>query len=70
MQWYGIRDVYIAEAEKQVKDENAYKDFQFNKKILEDFVKTRNKMFGSFKSKKIINKKQLILHMNTKRALI
>lgn len=67
---YGIRDVYIAEAEKQVKDENAYKDFQFNKKILEDSVKTRNKMFGSFKSKKIINKKQFILHMNTKRALI
>ena len=67
---YGIRDVYIAEAEKQVKDENAYKDFQFNKKILEDSVKTRIKMFGSFKSKKIINKKQFILHMNTKRALI
>lgn len=70
MQLYGIRDVYIAEAEKQVKDENAYKDFQFNKKILEDSVKTRIKMFGSFKSKKIINKKQFILHMNTKRALI
>ena len=67
---YGIRDVYIAEAEKQVKDENACKDFQFKKKILEDSVKTRNKMFGSFKSKKIINKKQFILHMNTKRALI
>ena len=36
---------YIAEAEKQLKDQNVYKDVDFTEKILQDLAETSNKMF-------------------------
>ena len=53
------RDDYIAEARKELKDENNYKDVQFHEKILQDLVETSNKIFQSLKSKGKINEKQL-----------
>ena len=50
---------YIAEAEKQLKDQNVYKDVEFTEKILQDLVETSNKMFRSLKTKEKIDEKQL-----------
>ena len=36
---------YIAQAEKQLKDQNVYKDVEFTEKILQDLAETSNKMF-------------------------
>ena len=36
---------YIADAEKQLKDKNVYKNVDFTKKILQDLAETSNKMF-------------------------
>ena len=50
---------YIAEAEKQLKDQNVYKDVDFTEKILQDLAETSNKMFRSLKTKGKIDEKQL-----------
>ena len=41
---------YIAEAEKQLKDQNVYKDVDFTEKILQDLAEASNKMFFKFKN--------------------
>ena len=50
---------YIAETEKQLKDQNVYKDVDFTEKILQDLAETSNKMFRSLKTKGEIDEKQL-----------
>ena len=50
---------YIADAEKQLKDKNVYKNVDFTKKILQDLAETSNKMFWSLKIKGKIDEKQL-----------
>ena len=50
---------YIAEAEKQLKDQNVYKDVDFTEKILQDLAETSKKMFQSLKTKGKIDEKQL-----------
>ena len=50
---------YIAEAEKQLKDQNVYKDVDFTEKILQDLAETSNKMFWSLKTKGKVDEKQL-----------
>ena len=50
---------YIEEAEKQLKNQNIYKDIEFTEKILQDLAETRNKMFRSLKTKEKIDEKQL-----------
>ena len=60
---------YIAEAEKQLKDQNVYKDVDFTEKILQDLAETSNKMFRSLKLReKLIRNSLSILH--TKRPVI
>ena len=39
----------IAEAEKQLKDQNVYKAVDFTEKTLQDLAETSNKMFQSLK---------------------
>ena len=50
---------YIAEAEKQLKDQNVYKDVDFTEKILQDLEESSNKMLRSLKTKGKIDEKQL-----------
>ena len=50
---------YIAEAEKQLKDQNVYKDVDFTEKILQDLAESSNKMLRSLKTKGKIDEKQL-----------
>ena len=42
---------YIAEAKKQLKDQNVYKDVDFDNKILQDLAETSSKIFRSLKTK-------------------
>ena len=50
---------YIAEAEKQLKDKNVYKDVDFSEKILQELAETSSKMFRSLKTKGEIDEKQV-----------
>ena len=50
---------YIAEAEKQLKDKNVYKDVDFTKTILQDLAETSSKMCRSLKTKGEIDEKQV-----------
>ena len=45
------RDDYIAEAEKQLSDENIYKCINFKDKILQELADNSNKLFKSLKTK-------------------
>ena len=45
------RDDYIVEAEKQLSDKNAYRDVNFNCKILQNLAETSNDIFKNFKRK-------------------
>ena len=49
---------YIAEAEKQLKDQSVYKDVDFAE-ILQDLAETSSKMFRSLKTKGKIDENQL-----------
>ena len=53
------RNDYIAEAEKQLSDENIYKDINFKDKILQELADNSNKLFKSLKMKGIITEKEL-----------
>ena len=50
---------YIAEAKKQLKDQDVYKDIEFTEKILQDLAETSNNMLQSLKTKRKIEEKQL-----------
>ena len=50
---------YIAEAEKQLSDENIYKDINFKGKILQELADNSNKLFKSLKTKGSITEKEL-----------
>ena len=39
------RDDYLAEAERQLKDENVYRNVNFNEKLIEDLTEYSNKIF-------------------------
>ena len=45
------------EAQKQLKDQNVYKDVEFNKKSLQDLAEISNKMFRSLKTRGKIDQK-------------
>ena len=51
------RNGYIAEAEKQLKDDNIYKDVNFKDNILQELED--NKLFKSLKTKGSITEKEL-----------
>ena len=53
------RNDYIAEAEKQLRDENIYKDIHFMDKILQELADNSNKLFRNLKTKGSITKKEL-----------
>ena len=53
------RNDYIAEAEKQLSDENIYKDINFKDKILQELADNSNKLFGNLKTKGSITEKEL-----------
>ena len=50
---------YLSEAEKELGDENIYKNVSFNDKILCDLVEKSNKMFPNLKRKKAISEKEI-----------
>ena len=50
---------YIAEAEKQLSDENIYENIDFKDKILQELADDSNKLFKSLKTKGIITEKEL-----------
>ena len=53
------RNDYIAEAEKQLSDENIYKDINVKDKILQELADNSNKLFKSLKTKGRIAEKEL-----------
>ena len=53
------RNDYIAEAEKQLSDENIYKDINFKDKILQELPDSSNKLLRNLKKKEIITEKEL-----------
>ena len=53
------RDNYIAEAEKQLSDENIYKCINFKDKILQELADNSNKLFRNLKTKGSITEKEL-----------
>ena len=53
------RDDYIAEAEKQLSDENIYKDINFKNKILQELADNSIKLFRNLKTKESITEKEL-----------
>ena len=53
------RNDYIAETEKQLSDENIYKDINFKGKILQELADNSNKLFKSLKTKGSITEKEL-----------
>ena len=53
------RNGYIAEAEKQLSDENIYKDINFKSQILQELADNSNKLFKSLKTKGGITEKEL-----------
>ena len=63
------RDDYIVEAEKQLSDKNAYRDVNFNCKILQNLAETSNDIFKNFKRKgKITEKEPKYFIINHKKA--
>ena len=50
---------YMAEAERQLGDIAVYKDVNFKKKMLQDLVETRNKLFRNLKNKGEITEEEL-----------
>ena len=65
------RNDYIVEAEKQLSDENIYKDINFKGKILQELADNSNKLFKSLKTKGSITEKELsTLLLNLKRSQI
>ena len=50
---------YMAEAERQLGDITVYKDVNFKKKMLQDLVETRNKLFRNLKNKGEITEEEL-----------
>ena len=67
------RDDYIAEAEKQLSDENIYKDINFKNKILQELANNSNKLFRNLKKKRSITEEKLkyfTLLLNLKRQQI
>ena len=53
------RNDYIAEAEKQLSDENIYKDINFKDKILQELADNSNTLFRNLKTKGSITEKEL-----------
>ena len=53
------RNDYIAEAEKQLSDENIYKDINFKDEILQELADNSNKLFRNLKTKGSITEKEL-----------
>ena len=53
------REDYIAEAEKQLSDKNAYRNVNSKSKILQDLDETINNIFKNLKRKGKITKKEL-----------
>ena len=53
------RNDYIAEAEKQLSDENIYKDINFQDEILQELADNTNKLFRNLKMKRSITEKEL-----------
>ena len=53
------RNGYIAEAEKQLSDENIYKGINFKGKILQALADNNNKLFKSLNTKGSITEKEL-----------
>ena len=53
------RSDYIAEAEKQLSDQNVYRDVGFKDKILQDLADSSNKLFQILKRKGSITEKEL-----------
>ena len=43
------RNHYLTEAEKQMNDENVYKDVNFNEKLIQDLAETSNKIFRTLR---------------------
>ena len=54
------RDDYLAEAERQLKDENVYRNVNFNEKLIEDLTEYSNKIF-----KDIVQGQPVILNCGT-----
>ena len=50
---------YMAEAERQLGDIAVYKDVNLKKKMLQDLVETRNKLFRNLKNKGEITEEEL-----------
>ena len=48
------RNDYIAEAEKQLSDENIYKNINFKDKIFQELADNSNKLFKIYKTKESI----------------
>ena len=46
-------------AEKQLNDENVYKEVNFNEKLIEDLTETSNKIFRNLKNGGFITDKEL-----------
>ena len=53
------RDDYLAEAERQLKDENVYRNVNFNEKLIEDLTEYSNKIFKDLRRGGYLTGKQL-----------
>ena len=53
------RDDYLAEAERQLKDENVYRNVNFNEKLIEDLTEYSNKIFKDLRREGYLTGKQL-----------
>ena len=50
---------YLMEAEKQLNNENVYKDVNFNEKLIQGLTETSNKIFRNLKNGDFITEKEL-----------
>ena len=46
---------YLMEAEKQLNNENVYKDVNFNEKLIQDLTETSNKIFRNLKNGDLVD---------------
>ena len=53
------RDDYLAEAERQLKDENVYRNVNFNEKLIGDLTEYSNKIFKDLRRGGYLTRKQL-----------
>ena len=53
------RDGYLAEASRQLRDTNIYKDVKCKENILTDLVERSNKIFNRLCSRKVLSEKEL-----------